>query len=53
MTDRKAYAEAREEALQSAREYYEGGANVNLDARFFSGLLRTSPVTNELQAENK
>ncbi len=53
VTDRNAYAEAREEALQNAREYYEDGANVNLDAKFFSGLLRTRSLTNEPQAEIK
>jgi hypothetical protein len=40
LTDRRAYAEARTEALQSAREYYANGANLEMSGAFFEGLLR-------------
>jgi hypothetical protein len=53
LTDRRAYAEARTEALRNAREYYADGANRELDATFFAGLLRDEPVTNRLQYELK
>ncbi len=53
LTDQDVYKEARQEALQNAREYYKDSANLNLDGRFFSGLLRTGAATNQLQAEIK
>lgn len=41
LSDRQAYAEARVEALRSAREYYANGTNLDLNGAFFEGLLRT------------
>jgi len=41
LTDRKAYAEARAQALQNAQEYYANGANLDLSSTFFERLLRT------------
>jgi hypothetical protein len=41
LTDRRAYAQARGEALQSAREYYADGTNLDMTGAFFEGLLRT------------
>ncbi len=40
MTHRQAYAEAREVALRNGCEYYAGGTNANLDAKFFERLLQ-------------
>jgi hypothetical protein len=40
LTDRRAYAQARGEALQSAREYYANGTNLEMTGAFFEGLLR-------------
>jgi len=44
LTERKAYAEARAEALRNAREYYANGTNSNLNVTFLNRLLRTEPV---------
>lgn len=41
LTDREAYAEAREAALSSGRQYYTNGKNLELDAKFFERLLRS------------
>ena len=41
LSDRKAYAEARSQALRNAREYYADGTNSGLTASFFERLLRT------------
>jgi hypothetical protein len=40
LTDRRAYAQARGEALQSAREYYADGTNLDMTGAFFEGLLQ-------------
>jgi hypothetical protein len=53
LTDRRAYAEAREEALRNAREYYANGTNLEFDTTFFERLLRTEPVTNRAQHDLK
>ena len=53
LTDRRAYSEARIEALRNAREYYADGANRELDATFFEGLLRDEPMTSPRQYELK
>ena len=45
LTDRQAYAAARTQALQNAREYYANGTNLDLNAAFFERLLRSEPVT--------
>ena len=39
LTDREAYARARQTAMRNAREYYANGANATLDGAFFTGLL--------------
>jgi hypothetical protein len=44
LTDRRAYAEARAEALQNAREYYANGTNLDLSVTFFERLLRVEPA---------
>jgi hypothetical protein len=44
MTDRQAYADARVMALRNGHEYYAGGINADLDAKFFERLLRTDPA---------
>ena len=46
LTNRQAYADAREEALRNAREYYANGTNLDLNAMFFECLLRNGDVTN-------
>jgi len=46
LTDRRAYAEARTEALRNAREYYTNGTNLDLNSTFFERLLRHEPDTN-------
>jgi hypothetical protein len=43
LTDRRAYAEARTQALRNAREYYANGTNLDLGAAFFERLLRSEP----------
>ncbi len=45
LTDKQAYAEARAIALRNGREYYAGGTNASLDAKFFERLLRAEPVS--------
>jgi hypothetical protein len=45
LTDRKAYAEARTEALRNGREYYANGANLDLNAKFFERLLSADAET--------
>jgi hypothetical protein len=40
LTDREAYAAARNQALRNGREYYAGGENLALDGAFFERLLR-------------
>jgi hypothetical protein len=45
LTDRRAYAEAREEALRHGREYYANGANLDLNAKFFERLLQGDSET--------
>jgi hypothetical protein len=49
MTDPQAYAGARTQALANAREYYENGANLDLDVTFFERLLRVESVTRPLR----
>jgi hypothetical protein len=39
LTDRKAYAEARSDALRNAREYYANGTDLDLSGAFFQRLL--------------
>jgi hypothetical protein len=48
LSDRRAYAEARTEALRNAREYYANGTSLEFDATFFESVLRTEPVTSRL-----
>ena len=49
LSDRHAYAEAREESLKNAHEYYTDGANLDLSAAFFERLLRNEPATNPVK----
>jgi hypothetical protein len=44
LTNRQAYAEARVQAMQNAREYYADGANLEPNAAFFERLLRVESV---------
>jgi hypothetical protein len=41
LSDRKAYEEARTEALRNGREYYANGANLDLSGAFFERILRS------------
>lgn len=41
LSDRKAYEEARKEALRNGREYYANGANLDLNGAFFERILQT------------
>jgi hypothetical protein len=40
LSDRQAYAAARNQALRNARNYYADGGNLALDGAFFERLLR-------------
>ena len=40
LSDRRAYTEARTDALRNAREYYTNGANLKFTGEFFERLLR-------------
>jgi hypothetical protein len=46
LTDEKAYANARSNALRNAREYYADGANLDLSGAFFESLLQAELVKN-------
>jgi hypothetical protein len=41
LTDGRAYADARSNALRNAREYYADGTNLDLSGAFFERILRT------------
>jgi hypothetical protein len=43
LSDQRAYAEARTEALRNACEYYADGTNLDLSGAFFEDLLRSQP----------
>jgi hypothetical protein len=47
MTDRQAYAHARQVALENAREYYANGANLDFSASFFERLLQNVTTPNQ------
>jgi hypothetical protein len=47
LTDRRAYAEARTQALRNAREYYANGANLDLNGAFFGRLLGGDRMTTD------
>lgn len=49
VSDRNAYAEAREKSLENAHEYYTDGANLDLSPAFFERLLRNGPGTNPVK----
>ena len=46
LTDRRAYADARETALDNARAYYANGTNMDFSATFFERLLQNEAAPN-------
>jgi hypothetical protein len=45
LTDREAYAEARNIAIRNSSQYYANGSNAPMDGEFFTGLLSSQSTT--------